>query len=276
MMKRIPKILKNLLDYEIDPAFRERALLIFKEIIKTKPKKILDAGCGRGFYIKSLSYLPFIEKIYGIDINSAYLQIAKKNIDKKKVVVKKASVYKLPFPDNSFDLVIASEILEHLKDDFRALLELRRVLKTNRKLIITVPNLHFPFLWDPINYLLMKFFKTHVNKNIWWLAGIWADHERLYSLEKIKKLISDSGFRIKTIKQIVHFCLPFSHFLIYGLGKNIVEKFNLQSFNRFNLEKKTYLVKIVAKLFRLPNLIAKKNINKYSSSVGIFLVAEKK
>lgn len=172
MRKKIPKNLEILLSYEIDPAFRERARMIFEEVARIKPKKILDAGCGRGFYLKTLSCFPFVKKIFGIDINPSYLKIARKNIDKEKVIISKASIYRLPFPNNCFDLVIASEVLEHLKDDKKALMELKRVLKKNAHLIITVPNYYFPFFWDPLNWLLMRLFKTHINKNIWWLAGI--------------------------------------------------------------------------------------------------------
>ncbi len=175
----IPR-LQQLLDSEIDPAFAKRAAFIFQTIERKRPKKILDAGCGRGFYIYCLQYYRFIKEIHGIDVNKQYLAIARKNITDNRVKITNSNVYHLPYNNNYFDLIICSEVLEHLLDDGRALLELRRVLKKNGILIITVPNKNFPFFWDPLNWILMHFFKTHINKNIWWLAGICADHERLY------------------------------------------------------------------------------------------------
>ena len=49
------KKLENLLKSEIDPVFAKRAEFIFEEVEKIKTQKILDAGCGRGFYVKALT-----------------------------------------------------------------------------------------------------------------------------------------------------------------------------------------------------------------------------
>ncbi len=189
--------LENLLRAEIDPAYSQRARVIFEQIEKEKPLKILDAGCGRGFYLNALSFFPFIKEIHGVDINNQYLKIAKKNCLDKRVKIIKAGLYSLPYPDNYFDCIIASEILEHVKDDKKALFELKRILKKNGTLIITVPHYYFPFLWDPLNWLLMRLFKGHVNKNIWWLAGIWADHNRLYTKKQIEKIVLTAGLTIE-------------------------------------------------------------------------------
>ena len=51
----------------------------------------------------------------------------------------KADLRKLPFPDKSFDLVFASHVLEHIKDDLIALSEVRRVLRRNGIAILPVP-----------------------------------------------------------------------------------------------------------------------------------------
>ncbi len=72
------KNLENLLQAEIDPAFARRARYIFEEVKKARPKKILDAGCGRGFYLRALGFFPFVHEIHGIDINEKYLDVAKK------------------------------------------------------------------------------------------------------------------------------------------------------------------------------------------------------
>ncbi len=266
--------LKNILKNEIDPAFACRAEFILKAVEKQKPKKILDAGCGRGFYLKALSLYQFPKEIHGIDINDNYLKIARKISDDKRIIIKRSSIYSLPYQKHYFDFVIASEILEHLTDDLKALAEIKRVLKPNGLLAITIPNYNFPFLWDPINWILMNFFNTHINKKIWWLAGIWADHERLYDIDKLKKLMSKTGFKIKKIEKTIHWCWPFSHFLLYGLGKNLVERFNLNQFNRFFVQKKKIFSLVLARLFSLPsNLLDKKIKIKNNPSVGICILA---
>jgi 2-polyprenyl-3-methyl-5-hydroxy-6-metoxy-1,4-benzoquinol methylase len=63
------KKLKDFLRTEIDPAFAKRAEIIFQYIKKYKPKRILDAGCGRGFYLYWINSYKFVKEIHGIDIN---------------------------------------------------------------------------------------------------------------------------------------------------------------------------------------------------------------
>lgn len=247
------KNLQNLLRAEIDPAFAKRAETVFNWINKTKPQRVLDAGCGRGFYINSLHFFPFIKEIYGCDINENYLKIAKKKAADQRIRITRASLYALPYPDGYFDCVICSEVLEHLKNDRRALKELKRVLRPKGLLLITVPNKNFPFFWDPFNWFLMKIFHKHVNKNVWWLAGIWADHERLYSKKEIIDLLQKQKIKIEEIQLIIHWCLPFSHFLLYGMGKNIVERLGLQSFNRFNYRNNNYLSNALSSFMQAPS-----------------------
>lgn len=248
------KKLKNLLQNEIDPAFSKRAEFIFKEIEKEKPKKILDIGCGRGFYINAFSLYSFPKEIHGVDINERYLLKAKRLSGDKRIKINKASIYKLPFKDNYFDFIVCSEVLEHLKNDQKGLKELKRVLKKKGKIIITVPNYNFPFLWDPLNWILMRIFNTHINKNIWWLAGIWADHERLYKRDQLVNLVKKNRLAVEKIEFTTYNCWPFSHFILYGIGKNIVERFGFSKFDRFNQEDRP-LSRMISKVMAFPQLL---------------------
>jgi len=74
---------------------------------------------------------------------------------------------------------------------------------------------------------------------VWWLAGIWADHRRLYSDEELAKKVRRAGLKVEKCWQTTSFCFPFSHFLFYGLGKNLVEKGWFSSLNRFKSGKGT-------------------------------------
>jgi len=227
---------ENLLQAEVDPAFAKRARFILETVAKEKPKRILDIGCGRGFYLNAVTAFSFIKEIYGIDIQKEYVAQAKKITRDNRVNVQVASIYKLPFPSDFFDLIICSEVFEHLADEKKGLSEIKRVLKSGGSVIVTVPNENFPFLWDPVNWFLMKAFKTHINKNIWWAAGIWADHDRLYTKETLKKALQDKEMKIITMRNYLTNCWPFSHFLLYGIGKNLVERANLGTFSRFRDE----------------------------------------
>jgi len=267
------KELLNLLDNEIDPAFRERARFIFEWIERKKPAYVLDAGCGRGFYVQALTSFPFIKTIDGFDLNETYLAQAKKRSKDTRVELRVGNIYKLPYKKNSFDLIICSEVLEHLPNDAKALLALKSLLKPDGILLITVPNARFPFLWDPLNWILMKVFKTHVNKNIWWLAGIWADHERLYRIEDMKNLMNKSKLYVEELKEVIMWSWPFAHFMLYGIGKNIIERLHVEEFSRFDARPRL-IAKLLSRLFRLPSDLLDTRL-KTKSSMNLLVALRK-
>ncbi|RJR25944.1 class I SAM-dependent methyltransferase [Candidatus Microgenomates bacterium] len=225
--------MKKFLKTEPDPAFARRAEIIIENLELKKGDKVIDIGCGRGFYINFLSQLNLGLEIFGIDQNEKYLKVAKKNLGGKKVFLNRGNALNLPFKANFFDKVIASEILEHINDDVKALEEMYRVLKPGGIILISVPNQNYPFFWDPLNWTLERVFRKHIPSHLWWLAGIWADHVRLYKERELKEKLKKAGFRIKGFWCATHFCFPFSHFILYGIGKNLVEKGLLKDFNRF-------------------------------------------
>ena len=101
-----------------------------------KPKRILDAGCGEGFVLARLKKAKVGEHLEGIDFLPEAIAIGKKL--HPEITLKQASIYALPYQDNSFDVVLCSEVLEHLEDPEKALLELIRV--SSRYCVLSVPN----------------------------------------------------------------------------------------------------------------------------------------
>jgi ubiquinone/menaquinone biosynthesis C-methylase UbiE len=110
--------------------------------------KALDIGCGCGVYSMLMGKKGY--SVEGIDINSISLSKAKKWANEENISTKvnfqNMDVHNLAFPDNYFDLIIASEVIEHLNRPMGALKEIARVLKPNGKLIVTMPNL-FSLPW---------------------------------------------------------------------------------------------------------------------------------
>lgn len=106
---------------------------------KYLPKKtkniILDAGCGTGSLIKKMKNFG---KVYGIDASNEALKFARINGLKD---IKKASVEKIPFKDNTFDAITSIDVLYHreVKSDLKALREFKRVLKPGGIIIIKNP-----------------------------------------------------------------------------------------------------------------------------------------
>ena len=272
LSKRISTILAK----EIDPAFAARAEFIFSHIEKTKPKKVLDVGSGRGFYLRSLAGYKFIDSLIGIETKDEYLSKANSYLKNRKAKLMKGDVYALPFKDNSFDCVILSEVLEHLGDEKKALKEINRVLKRHGSLLLTVPHHDFPWHWDPVNFFLLKVLNTHVRHDWWFIAGIWADHERLYTEKKLRKVIEKNRFEITNLKHTIFYSWPFTHLILYGIGKNIIEKIPGLSLNRFQTTKKSIAGNFLAFVMRLPNKIGQVINSKNKNGVGLVVLARKK
>jgi SAM-dependent methyltransferase len=100
-----------------------------REILRVAGKiafsDFLDVGCAEGYYIKLFMIQYGFRIGAGADIAKAYLLKAKKEVPKSSLVL--ADAHNLPFQENSFDLVLCSEVLEHVSNPELALRELVRV-----------------------------------------------------------------------------------------------------------------------------------------------------
>lgn len=213
--------LDSLLDNTGDMALKRRARRIIEETDPQPGDKILEIGCGDGFYLHLLSNLGIQNiKLTGVDIDKNALKSARNNLKRKKINLLKSNVMKkLPFKANSFDKIIMSEVCEHLPDDVKGLKEAKRVLKTGGKLVVTVPNANYPLFWDPVNWTLEHLFNTHIKSGFW--AGLWNHHLRLYKPVEIKKAVKDAGFEVKNVESLTYWCLPFNHNLVHLAARKL-------------------------------------------------------
>ncbi len=206
---------------EADMAFKKRVQTIFEWIPPADDSVILDCACGRGFYLNMYRYVSTC-RLVGLELDAAIIQKARRNVGHLPgITLTRGDIYALPFPDAHFDGVILSEILEHVDDDVAALREVRRVLKPGGVAAITVPNANYPFLWDPINWTLERAFNARIRRGP--LAGIWANHVRLYRREQLRAAVEDAGFIVEQERAFTHYSFPFIHNLVYGIGKPLLE-----------------------------------------------------
>ena len=104
------------------------------------PKKFLDVGCANGESTMQLvEYLGLPSKsVFGIEISDDHLREAKKSLQVIKVDIDRGH---FPFADNSFQMVVCNQVLEHVKNFMPVINEINRVLSKGGFAIIGVPNL---------------------------------------------------------------------------------------------------------------------------------------
>ena len=107
--------------------------IVARELAGRRDARILDVGCGTGSNLSAFSKLGHA---VGIDMSRDALAFCRnRGLDH----VSLSEIERLPFPDGTFDVITAMDVLEHVDDDLAALGELRRVLKPGGVLLATVP-----------------------------------------------------------------------------------------------------------------------------------------
>lgn len=101
-------------------------------------KKVLDAACGEGY--GSALIASFADKVVGVDIDAASVKHAQQRYQSDNLKFVCADVLEIPIPDNSFDVVVSFETLEHLAEHSKLLSEYKRLLKEDGVLVISTPD----------------------------------------------------------------------------------------------------------------------------------------
>ncbi len=263
--------LNLLLESVGDMSLKRRARYIIEELNPQENEKIIDLGCGTGYYLFLLSSLPVKLNLTGFDYDKEALSEAKNSLP-KNIKFLSGDLHRMPFKDNSFDKAIISEVLEHLENDVKALKEIYRILKPGGMLVISVPSINYPFLWDPLNYCLQRFFKFHIKKGFW--SGIWSGHIRLYQLEDLTAVIKKAEFRIETIKELTFWCLPFNHYLVNMTARLLYDiKISgkiAKSLSKFKQTKKPFIIQVI---FNFVNLVDKLN-ERFPQKYGVNVFAK--
>lgn len=101
--------------------------------------KVLDVACGEG-YGSNLMKTWGAKSVIGVDVSKEALEKANKNFAQEGVEFINHSAEELPFEDNSFDVVISLETIEHLDHPEKFIQEIKRVVKPDGTILISCPN----------------------------------------------------------------------------------------------------------------------------------------
>lgn len=152
--------------------YRGRRSICFDLLDRHLPKgsdlDILDFGCGTGY---NLELLKRYGRARGVDMSPEALEFCRRRGVENVILHEEA---KLPFEDESFDLVTAFDVIEHIEDDRGALVEMRRVLRPGGCLLIYTPAL--PWLYSEHDRLV--------------------HHQRRYMKRELGNKMTEAGFEL--------------------------------------------------------------------------------
>lgn len=168
-------------------------LFIIKKLQRNKIRKygnllkgrLLDVGCGTRPYQRFVDCQGYIGMDESLEVNPEV----------------GGSILNLPFPDNSFDSIICSEVLEHLKEPPKALEEINRVLRPEGMVYITAP-MSWCLHYEPDDYYR---FTNHSLKYLIEKSGL-----ELLEIERIGGIFSLIGVRLADVySALIKKSLPF-------------------------------------------------------------------
>lgn len=193
-------------------ASEERRLqTIVRKVMTRAGGRVLDIGCGSGWLAGMLGKQG--NRVVAMDISPVGVRKAKQWIEEagrkwqrarehndsqlSTLNFVTADIYNLPFSDTSFRWVILSEVMEHLHDPDRTLLEIHRVLEEEGRIVITVPHR------ERIRYTLC----IHCNRPTPVNAHLWS-----FTREEVAARVEKWGFTVVRIGEISNRILEYFRF----------------------------------------------------------------
>lgn len=196
-----------------------KAQNILKLLKDIKFDSVLEVGCGEGSILFWLGEWGFSKNLNGVEISESGVQIIKSKKIKNLNEVRIFDGYKLPYPDNHFDLIICSHVMEHVEHERILLREIKRVSKyqffevpidfsfyVDRKLNhflsyghinIYTPSL-FRFLLKSENFKIINDLPYTLNNEI--LSFIYKNNKTGFYKQKLKDFILNRFPYLKGIK----------------------------------------------------------------------------
>jgi SAM-dependent methyltransferase len=188
----------------------------------------LDSGCGCGLMLKALNKYG---KVTGIDFNEDAVNFSKKKFDCE---VLQGDLTDTSFLKNrTFDLILCSDVLEHIEEDSKVINNLLKHLKPEGSLLLTVPA--FMFLW------------SH--------HDVVHHHRKRYTKKNFEKLLKESDCQIPFISYYDFFLFP--PILLIRLIQKIIPVQKLETDLRLP---PFWLNKIVEKIFSVERFFISKKI----------------
>ncbi len=181
---------------ELPDRWRDRKFTRIWELVYSRLPcdAFLDAGCGDGTYLRAIAHSDRIPaRVVGVDISERILDTARIAAAPLEVELVRANIEALPFADDSFDLVLCSQAIEHLLDPTLGMRELARALAPGGTLVLTTDN--------DRNLVTRAFYLGRFRDD-----DSWFPHRR-FRWEDVEQLVRGAGLEIEECTTF-RFALP--------------------------------------------------------------------
>lgn len=190
----------------------ERIYKYVRDKYKNKNANVLDYGCGSGYGVLLLS--EYFKSVFGIDVSEEAIEYCKNKykFNKSNINYSTFDPSSQPYPDNYFDYIISFQVFEHIPLELidNYILNIRNMLKTNGKAVITTPNcINYYNNFSGNNYHVKEYSKQELEE----LFAKYFDKENIliYACEdvlstRIRLLIRKKGknhFISKILSKII-------------------------------------------------------------------------
>lgn len=186
------------------------AIDLLRPALSREGGRALDVGCGDGLFLAELDRASGLTEhgwaMYGLDYSAAAID----NARRRPYTFEQCNVEEgIPHGDDSFDVVTAGEVIEHVYDPDRLLAEMKRVLRPGGRVVLTTPNLHawynralFPAGIQPV------FYETSTKSTLigagplakFKAAETPVGHIRLFNRRALVDLLHSEGLRPLAIR----------------------------------------------------------------------------
>jgi len=172
--------------------------------------RILEIGCGTGNVLREMK----VGRVVGVDISVGVLRRAREKLgDRGRLISGDAEA--LPFPDQSFDKILCTEVLEHVLNPGAVISEIGRLMKSGGIAVVSVPNEGL------INKLKRVTASSGVGRMLFWKGAGYAMskdmseawHLHIFDVDGIRRIVP-SGLRIQSIKAFPGRLLPIRYVMI--------------------------------------------------------------
>jgi ubiquinone/menaquinone biosynthesis C-methylase UbiE len=209
------------------PTFRNRYNFVRERLKKyAKDQEFnegLNLGTGEGDYDRMIA--SYCRHLTGVDVNTDDLAHAKAmNQGVMNLDYKVDNALDLSFAHNTFDLVVSSEVIEHVGKPDVMMREISRVLKPGGLAIMTFPSREFPFTYDPVNRI-WQLTRGDGSREYAISQGAYAfGHEYLIGSDDFKRWASDAGLEIVEFEHLSGFMVGLAEMYWTGIAQRLFKK----------------------------------------------------